>query len=84
MKIKSLLAKPFASYIYKGVKKGMLTAVEDQEAILKDLLKTGKLTEFGKEHHFGDIQGHERGLPRGRDDLLGRLGVVDEVRLRCG
>lgn len=60
MKIKSLLAKPFASYIYKGIKKGMFTAVEDQEAILKDLLKTGKLTEFGKEHHFTDIQGHDQ------------------------
>ncbi|HUQ65319.1 MAG TPA: GH3 auxin-responsive promoter family protein [Flavitalea sp.] len=60
MKIKSLLAKPFASYIYKGIKKGMVTAVEDQEAILKDLLKTGKLTDFGKEHYFNDIQGHEQ------------------------
>lgn len=60
MKIKSLLAKPFASYIYKGIKKGMATAVEDQEAILKDLLKTGKLTEFGKEHHFDNVQGHEQ------------------------
>ena len=60
MKIKSLLAKPFASYIYKGIKKGMFTAVEDQEAILKDLLKTGKLTDFGKEHHFNDVQGHEQ------------------------
>jgi hypothetical protein len=38
----------------------MLTAVEDQEAILKDLLKTGKLTEFGKEHHFQDVQSHEQ------------------------
>jgi hypothetical protein len=56
MKIKSLLAKPFASYIYKGVKKGMTTAVADQEAILKDLLKTGRATDFGKEHHFSDIQ----------------------------
>jgi hypothetical protein len=60
MKIKSLLAKPFASYIYKGIKKGMLTAVEDQEAILKDLLKTGKLTDFGKEHQFNNIQGYEQ------------------------
>src|SRR5687768_11704425 len=60
MKIKSLLAKPFASYIYKGIKKGMLTAVEDQEAILKDLLKTGKLTDFGKDHHFNNIQGHDQ------------------------
>lgn len=58
MKIKSLLAKPFASYIYKGIKKGMLTAVEDQEAILKELLKTGRITDFGKEHKFADIQSH--------------------------
>lgn len=56
MKIKTLLAKPFASYIYKGIKKGMATAVEDQEAILKELLKTGKITDFGKEHHLADIQ----------------------------
>ena len=38
----------------------MVTAVEDQETILKDLLKTGKLTDFGKEHHFADIQTHEQ------------------------
>ena len=56
MKIKSLLAKPFASYIYKGIKKGMFTTVADQEAILRDLLKTGRLTDFGKEHHFQDVQ----------------------------
>src|SRR5688500_13061290 len=60
MKIKSLLAKPFASYIYKGIKKGMATAVDDQETILKDLLKTGRLTDFGKEHHFTEIQAHEQ------------------------
>jgi hypothetical protein len=58
MKIKTLLAKPFASYIYKGIKKGMATAVEDQEAILKELLKTGKVTDFGKEHHLSDVQAH--------------------------
>ncbi|RYG52248.1 MAG: GH3 auxin-responsive promoter family protein [Chitinophagaceae bacterium] len=60
MKIKSLLAKPFASYIYKGIKKGMATAVEDQEAILKDLLKVGKLTEFGKEHHYNNVQAYDQ------------------------
>ncbi|MET0394359.1 MAG: GH3 auxin-responsive promoter family protein [Chitinophagaceae bacterium] len=49
MKIKSFLAKPFASYIYKGIRKSMATAVEDQEAILKSLLKTGRGTEFGKQ-----------------------------------
>ncbi|MBO9573430.1 MAG: GH3 auxin-responsive promoter family protein, partial [Chitinophagaceae bacterium] len=60
MNIKTLLAKPFASYIYKGIKKGMATAIEDQEKILKDLLKTGKVTEFGKEHHFDEVQTHEQ------------------------
>ncbi len=59
MKIKSLLAKPFASYIYKGIKKGMVTAAQDQENILKDLLKTGRITDFGKEHGFNNVQAYE-------------------------
>jgi hypothetical protein len=59
MKIKSFLAKPFAHYIYKGVKKGMTTAVADQENILKELLKIGKATEFGKDHHLHDVNVHE-------------------------
>jgi hypothetical protein len=49
MKIKSFLAKPFASYIYKGIRKGMGTAVSDQENILKTLIKVGRTTEFGKQ-----------------------------------
>jgi GH3 auxin-responsive promoter len=49
MKIKSFLARPFASYIYKGIRKGMATAVADQDNILKTLIKTGRNTEFGKE-----------------------------------
>jgi hypothetical protein len=57
--IKSFLAKPFANYIYKGVRKGMATAVEDQENILKELLKTGKITDFGKEHHLQNVSVYE-------------------------
>jgi len=59
MKIKSLLAKPFAGYIYKGIRKEMQTAVEDQEKIFKELLKVGKLTEFGKDHKLADLSRHE-------------------------
>lgn len=55
MKFKSLFARPFAAYISKSVRKSMATAVEDQEAILKNLLKTGALTEFGKEHHLSEV-----------------------------
>jgi hypothetical protein len=50
MNLKSLLARPFANYIYNKTRKSIQTAREDQEAILKMLLKTGKNTVFGKEH----------------------------------
>ncbi|HWB25727.1 MAG TPA: GH3 auxin-responsive promoter family protein [Chitinophagaceae bacterium] len=59
MNLKSLLARPFANYIHNKIKKSMDTAVEDQEAIFKDLIKTAKNTEFGKEHSFEDIQQYE-------------------------
>lgn len=59
MKIKSILAKPFAGYIFKQVKKSMHTALDDQERILKELIKTGRKTEFGKEHAFNEIGSYE-------------------------
>ena len=59
MKIKSFFAKPFALYIYKQVRKSMLTAIADQEHIFQSLIKTGLKTEFGKEHHFEKIKTHE-------------------------
>jgi hypothetical protein len=59
MKIKSLLAKPFASYIYKQIKKGMETAVEDQQSIFNQLIKVGAKTDFGKEHGFENIKTYE-------------------------
>ena len=59
MAIKSLLAKPFANYIYKQIKKGMETAVEDQQRIFEQLIKVGATTEFGKDHAFDTIKSHE-------------------------
>ena len=58
MKIKSFLAKPFASYIYKGIRKGMGTARQDQTLIFKSLIKQAINTEFGKDHKFGEIKTH--------------------------
>ena len=58
MKIKSFLAKPFALYIHKQIRKSMLTAVTDQDRIFQSLIKTGLKTEFGKEHHFEKIKNH--------------------------
>ncbi len=37
----------------------MLTAVEDQDAILKYLLKTGKNTDFGRDHQFSAVSNHQ-------------------------
>ncbi len=59
MKIKSFLAKPFAGYIYKGIRKEMQTAIEDQEKIFRELLKTGKTTDFGKDHRLNEVSRHE-------------------------
>lgn len=59
MAIKSFLAKPFAGYIYKQIKKGMDHAVEDQQSIFNQLIKTAANTEFGKDHGFADIKTYE-------------------------
>lgn len=56
MKIKSLLAKPFANHIYKATKKAALNALKDQEDTLAMLLKQGVKTEFGKDHKFSEIK----------------------------
>ena len=37
----------------------MTTAIEDQEAILKQLIKTGRITEFGKEHGFDAVNTYD-------------------------
>ena len=59
MNIKSLLARPFAGYIHSKIKKGMETAVQDQEAIFKELIKVGRKTEFGKDHQFDAVNNYE-------------------------
>lgn len=59
MKFKSYLAKPFANYIYRQIKKGMATAVHDQEALFHQLIKQAANTQFGKDHNFSTIKTHE-------------------------
>src|ERR1043165_4496278 len=74
MNLKSLLAKPFSSYIYNQVKKGMETAVTDQENILKDLIKNGRKTLFGKEYKFDDINSY--------DDFKTKVPIRDYEQLK--
>ena len=55
MDLKSLLAKPFALYIYNKINKSKATAIADQENIFKKLLKKAVNTQFGKDHQFNKI-----------------------------
>ena len=58
MYLKSLFARPFATYIYNKTKKWMETAVEDQEKLIKLLVKSARQTEFGKDHDFSKIESY--------------------------
>ncbi len=58
MDLKSLLAKPFASHIYKKTIKDAHNAIANQDAILKELIKTGQKTVFGNDHKFKDINAY--------------------------
>ena len=58
MKIKSILAKQFANYIYRQTKKNMVHAVKDQRILFESLIKIAANTEFGKQHDFKEISTH--------------------------
>jgi len=59
MNLKLLLARPFAWYIFNKTKKGMKTALENQEAILQSLIKGGKGTEFGQDHQLSAVKNYD-------------------------
>jgi len=79
MKIKSFLVKPFATYIYRSIRKDIGSALEDQENILKSLLKTGSKTVFGREHHLETVKTYEEfkaAVPIRAASCLGPLRAV--------
>jgi hypothetical protein len=59
MKIKSFLAKPYASIVHNRIRKGMATAVADQQAILQHLLKVGSGTIIGKDLNLREVKTYE-------------------------
>jgi hypothetical protein len=59
MKIKSFLAKPYASLIHGRITKSKTTAVTDQQAIMQELVKQGSRTSFGTEHKFDAIKTYD-------------------------
>ncbi|MBL0144411.1 MAG: GH3 auxin-responsive promoter family protein [Chitinophagaceae bacterium] len=74
MTIKSILAKPFANYIYKQIKRSMEHAVNDQQSIFNHLIKVGTKTEFGKDHVFDTIKTHE--------DFVKKVPIRDYEQLK--
>ncbi len=62
----------------------MTTAVSDQEAILKDLLRVGSKTAFGEEHRLGEVKTYEefrQAVPiRDYEQFAGYISQIKEGR----
>ncbi|KAF2511341.1 GH3 auxin-responsive promoter family protein [Flavobacterium foetidum] len=56
MSIKSVAAKIFAGNIYRQTQNWAKKPVETQQKVFNNLIKNAKQTEFGKNHHFENIQ----------------------------
>lgn len=82
MNLKSLLALPFANNIYKKTQKDASNAIATQDAILKDLIATGKKTIFGKEHHLQETNNYnefKNAIPiRDYEQIKGYIGQIKE------
>lgn len=59
MGIKSVLSKPFAAYIMRGVRADVARAQACQQTQMQHLIHAAKNTAFGKEHGFSDIKTHD-------------------------
>ncbi|MGL5944568.1 MAG: GH3 family domain-containing protein, partial [Sediminibacterium sp.] len=59
MNLKSILAKPFAQIIHNKIRKNMLLAVEHQDAILHNLIRTGSGTQFGGDHKLKEVNDYQ-------------------------
>ncbi len=59
MSLKSILAKPFAKYIYKKTQKWANSPIETQDKVFKALIHSAKNTVFGKDHNFSNIKNHD-------------------------
>jgi len=74
MKIKSILAKPFAKQVAKKTLKWALKPEETQEKVFLNLIKEAKNTAFGKDHNFKDIKTYA--------DFKKQVSIVDYEGLR--
>lgn len=59
MRIRSVLAKPFAAYVASQTKKWSLNPAAYQQNTLTGLLEQGRHTQFGRDHDFGAIHNYD-------------------------
>jgi hypothetical protein len=59
MGIRSFLAKPFAAYVASQTKTWSLNPVVHQHKIFNHLIRRGRSTVFGRDHHFDSIHHYE-------------------------
>ena len=80
MGIRSVLAKPFAAVVASQTRKWSLEPYRFQHRIFEELVKAGRSTRFGDDHHFSTIRNYDdfkRNVPvRDYEDLKGYIGEV--------
>lgn len=59
MSLKSQLIRPYVWWISRQVSRWKRRALWDQQQIFDQLIRKGRNTAFGKEHHFSDISFYE-------------------------
>lgn len=59
MGLKSILAKPIASFVSSRVRAAAASPVREQEKVFQKLIETAKNTAFGKDHDFSSIKTYE-------------------------
>lgn len=74
MSIKAIAAKIFAKKIVQKTQKWAQHPVATQEAVFKKLIREAKYTQFGKDHHFEQIQSH--------DDFVQKVPIRDYEGLK--
>jgi hypothetical protein len=67
--LKAQLLKPYAALVRRQLRRGAARALDHQQDILKDLVRTARDTAFGQDHDFANIQHHA--------DFVQRVPIVD-------
>lgn len=73
MSLKSALGLMYARFVVKGIRRDARNALRNQENIFRNLIRTARSTEFGKDHRFERIQRYEdfkRHVPVGDYELI--------------